>query len=110
MDGVGGGQQILAERSCEPGPHLLHCQRRRHAGSNELRCLEILNAEPLVALRRLAATAARALRVPERQPHLEREIRAQKVRKVGTVRANNEPNLVFAETQLIEQEIARSIA
>ena len=110
MDGVGGGQQILAERRREPWPRLLHRKHRRHGGGNELRRLGILNAEPLEALRRLAAAAARALRVPERQPHLEREIRAQKVRKVGAVRAKDEPHLVFAESQMIEQDIARSIA
>ena len=72
--------------------------------------LLILNVPPRGALRRLAAAAARALRVAERQPHLEREIRAQEVRKVGAVGANEEPHLVFAETQVVEQDIARSIA
>ena len=72
--------------------------------------LGILNAEPLGAVRRLAAAAARALRITERQPHLEREIRAQEIRKVGAVGAKDDLHLVFAETQMVEQEIARSIA
>ena len=70
----------------------------------------MLDVPPVVAPRRLAAAAARALRVPERQPHLECEIRAQEVRKVGAVGANDEPHLVFAETQMVEQEIARLVA
>ena len=45
----------------------------------------VLDAPPLVASWRPAAAAARALRVAERQPHLEREIRPQEVRKVGAV-------------------------
>ena len=61
-------------------------------------------------MRRLAAAAARALRVAERQPHLEREIRAQEIRKVGAVGAKDDLHLVFAETQMVEQDIARSIA
>src|SRR5262245_20592197 len=74
------------------------------------RWLELLNVPPREALRRLAADAARAFRVPERQPHLECEIRAQKVREVGTVGTNDEPHLVFAQAQMVKQEIARSIA
>src|SRR5713101_6421050 len=65
MDAIGD-----AERRREPRPQ--HRPRIRR-----LRQLEILNVPPLVALRRLAAAAARALRVPERQPHLECEIPAQ---------------------------------
>ena len=70
----------------------------------------ILNVPPLGTPWRLAAVAARALRVAERQPHLEREIRAQKVGEVGAVGTNDHPHLVFAQTQIVEQEIARSIA
>ncbi len=77
------------------------------AGGEEV---SILNVPPRVASRRLAGAAARALRVPERQPHLEGEIRAQEVWKVGAVGPDDQPHLVFAETQMVEQEIARSIA
>jgi hypothetical protein len=80
MDGVGDGPQIIAERR----------------GTSSL---GVLNAEPLVAIRRPAAPAARALRVSERQPHLEREICAQKIRKVGAVGAHDEPHLAFAEAK-----------
>src|SRR5450759_3402192 len=68
------------------------------------------NVEPLEALRRMAAAAARARRVAERQPHLEREIGAQEVRHVGAVGAHHESGLVLAETQIIEHDIARPIA
>src|SRR4029079_4735097 len=70
----------------------------------------MLNTEPLIALRRLAAAAARALRISERQTHLECEIRTQKVRKVGAVGTISEPYLVSATTQMIEQKITRPIA
>jgi len=66
--------------------------------------------QPRVAFRRVAAAAARAIRVAERQPHLEGKICAQKVRKLGAVGAKDESHLVFAEAQIVEQEIARSIA
>ncbi len=69
-----------------------------------------LDVPPLGTFRRVAAAAARALRVAERQPHLEREIGAQEVGKVGAVGANDEPLLVFAQTQMVEQEIALPIA
>ena len=72
--------------------------------------LEILDVPPREAPRRLAAAAARALRVAERQPHLEREIGAQEVRKVGAVGANDHLHRVFVETQMVEQEIARPVA
>ena len=62
----------------------------------EARGSSVLNVPPLVALRRLAAAAARALRIAERQPHLEGEIGAQEIWKVGAVGANDEPHLVFA--------------
>ena len=48
--------------------------------------------------------------VAERQPHLEREIRAQEIRKVGAVGAKDHLHLVFAETQMVEQDIARPVA
>ena len=67
-------------------------------------------AEPLEAFRRLAAAAARALRVAKWQTHLEREIGAQEIRQVGAVGANDEPHLIFAQTQMVEQDIARLIA
>ena len=65
---------------------------------------------PLCAFRRLAAVAARAFRVAERQPHLEGEIGAQEVRHVGAIGLNDEPLLILAQAQMIEQEVARRIA
>ena len=56
--------------------------RRRWTGD-----LGMLDVEPLIALRRLAAGAARAIRIAERQPHLVCEIGAQKVDEVGAVGA-----------------------
>jgi uncharacterized protein (UPF0261 family) len=56
------------------------------------------------------AAAARAFRVAVRQAHLEGEIGAQKVRQVGTVGANDHVDFVFAQTQVIEQHVARAIA
>ena len=53
---------------------------------------------------------ARAFRVAERQPHLEGEIGAQEVRHVGAVRLNDQPFLILAQAQMIEQHIARRIA
>src|SRR6478672_11272416 len=71
--------------------------------------LRILHAEPLEALRRRTPTAARAFRIPERQSHLECEVGAQKIRQVSAVGADDKPYLVFAQAQMVEQEIARSI-
>ena len=82
----------------------------RRGGRRGARLLEVLNVPPLVALRPLAGAAARALRVAERQPHLEREIGAQEIWEVGAVGANDEPHLVFAQTQMVEQDIARPVA
>src|SRR6185437_12720452 len=76
----------------------------RRGGRRGARLLEVLNVPPLVALRPLAGAAARALRVTERQPHLEREIGAQEIWEVGAVRANDEPHLIFTQTQMVEQE------
>ena len=132
MDAVGDGRaQIMAERRARarrprrrPGGRACGGLRDRPgwrsmssglpdatlcSGGGGTRLL-VLDVPPRVALRRLAAAAARALRVPERQPHLEREIRAQEVRKVGAVGTDDEPHLVFAETQMVEQEIARLVA
>ncbi len=69
-----------------------------------------MNVEPLGAVRRLTAAAARALRITKRQPHFEREIRAQEIRKVGAVGAKDDLHRVLAETQMVEQDIARLIA
>src|SRR6185312_6917745 len=62
----------------------------------------VLNVPPLGAFRRLAPAAARALRVAKWQSHLEGEIRAQKIWKVGTVGLNYERLLIFMQTQMIE--------
>src|SRR5262249_41481320 len=70
----------------------------------------ILNVPPLATPRRLTVASPRAPRITEWQPHFECEIRAQEVRKVGAVRAKDEPHLVFAETEIVEQEITRPIA
>src|SRR5262249_1906103 len=107
VDGVAGYPQIMDERSGKAWP--LYCRSVRR-GLLFRRCglssFKILNAEPLVALRRLAAPAARALGVTERQSHLEREVCAQKIRKVVTARSNDEPHRVFAKAEMVEQEIA----
>src|SRR5262249_17171153 len=95
MDTVRKGSQIAAKRPSQPRP---------------FSCLGTLNARPPEALRRLATTAARALRESKWQPHLEREVRPQKIRKIGAVGAKDDLHLVLAESQMIEQEIARSIA
>ena len=74
------------------------------------RRLLVHDVPPLWASRRLAAVAARAFRVAERQPHLEGEIGAQEVRHVGAVGLNDQPFLILAQAQMIEQHIARRIA
>ena len=99
-DGAGGGSGSGPARRC-----VRLFGRRRRTG-----LLGMLNVEPLVALRRRAAAAARAIRIAERQSHLECEIRAQKVDEVGAVGANGPDHVVFAETQIVEQEIARAVA
>ena len=78
--------------------------RGRMGGSG--RRLEILDVKPLLARRRPAATAARAQRIAERQAHLESEVRAQEIRKVRAVRAQHDLHRVFAETEMIEQDVA----
>src|SRR5262249_28946841 len=60
--------------------------------------------------RGLAAAAARALRVAVGQPNFERKIRPKKVWKIGAVGANDHSRLVLAQAQMVEQDIARSIA
>ena len=97
-----------------PAEHIQQRTRRgdlfRRGGRREACLLEILDVPPRVALRRLAGAAARALRVSERQSHLEREIGAQEVRKVGAVGANDQPHLVLAQAEMVEQDIARPVA
>src|SRR2546430_17637670 len=70
----------------------------------------LFDVPPLGAPRSLAAAAARALRISEWQPHLEREIRAHEVWEVGAVGAKDHLHRVFAEIQMVEQEIARWVA
>ena len=65
---------------------------------------------PLRTLRGFARATARTLGVSKRQAHLERKISAQEVRKVGAVRAINESLLILAETEMVEEKIARLIA
>ncbi len=65
---------------------------------------------PLRASRRLAAVAAGALRIAERQAHLESEIGAQEVRHVGAVGLDDESLLVLAETEIVEEDVARAVA
>ena len=72
MCGAGGG-------AVRRGGLLRRRRRARHLG--------MLNVEPLVAFRRRAAGAARAIRIAERQPHLEGEIGAQEVDEIGAVGA-----------------------
>ena len=68
------------------------------------------DVEPLVALRRRAAGAARAIRIAERQPHLVGEIGAQEIDEVGAIGAQAQRSIVFAETEIVEQQIARPVA
>ena len=69
------------------------------------RFLGMLDVEPLVAL-----AAARAIRIAEWQPHLVRKIGAQEVCKICAVGMKVDRHIVFAETQIIEEKITRSIA
>src|SRR5262249_56246219 len=62
------------------------------------RRLEILNVPPPVAFRPLAAATARALRVAERQPHLERKIGAPEVGEDGAVGTNDHSHPPFPPT------------
>ncbi len=84
------------------GVHLLGRRRRtRHLG--------VLDIEPLIAFRRLAAHAARAVRIAERQSHLESEIGTQEIDEVGAIGLAGS-DIVLAAAEIVEQEIARLIA
>src|SRR6185437_2193212 len=108
MDGIGDGRlHVAPDRGGEPG--MFYRSRAFLAGWRGVRAFEILDTEPLVAFRRLAAAAARTFRVAERQTHLEGEIGAQEIRKIGAVGAIDEAHLVLAEAQMIEQDIALAI-
>src|ERR1700746_1598149 len=65
----------------------------------------MLDVEPLVAL-----AAAPAIRIAEWQPHLVRKIGAQEESKVGAVGTKVDRHVIFAEAQIVEQNITRSIA
>ena len=99
MDTVGDGPQIATERGRQSRPLWSRFIRHR-----------LLHARPSDAIWRLAVATARASRKAERQSHLECEIGAQEIRKVGAVGAIDQLHLVFAEAEIVEQEIARSIA
>ncbi len=90
------------------------CKRRRREARlrvrGRLRWLLILDVEPSRARRRLAATATRAFRIAERQSHLEREVGAQEVRKIGAIGPDDHSHLVLAQAEVIEQHIARAVA
>src|SRR6202034_1912164 len=114
----GDGAEIAAERRREPralfrlrfllarGRLVRRVAPRRLRGLIPCPRLMHLSADPAEAFWRVAAAAARALRIAERQPHLEREIGAQEIRQIGTVWPQHDAHLVFAETQIIEQDIA----
>src|ERR1700742_3785796 len=70
----------------------------------------MLDVEPLVAFGRLAGEAPRAIRIAERQPHLVCKIGAQEVDEVGAVGAKAHRHVVSAAPQIVEQEIALSVA
>ena len=116
--GVAAARPAAAGQTCSSTAELARRARRRRGDRRDFlfgrrrraRDLGMLDVEPLVALRRLAAGAARAIRIAERQPHLEGEIGAQEVDEVGAVGAKADRHVVFAETQIVEQEIARSVA
>jgi hypothetical protein len=72
--------------------------------------LGTLDARPADAGRRIAAAAARAFREAERQSHLESKIGAQEIRKIGAVRTKHDLHLVFAETKMVEQDVAGFVA
>src|SRR5579864_5995844 len=67
----------------------------------------MLDIEPLATPRRLAA---RAIRIAERQPHLEGKIGPQEIDEVGTVRPQAGLRIVFVAAKIIEQKIARLVA
>src|SRR5674536_363811 len=74
------------------------------------RDLGMLHVEPLIALRRLAGEAARAIRIAERQPYLVLKISAQEVDEVGAVGALAGLRFVFVASEIVEQEIAGLVA
>src|SRR6185369_3322761 len=90
----------LVEEEAARGDLLLGCGRR----------LLLHDVPPLRAPGRAAAAAARALRVAERQAHLEGEVGAQEIGEVGAVGLDHELLLVLTQAQMVEQEIASGIA
>ena len=75
-----------------------------------VRRLRALNAAPRdapSALRRRRASRSNTRRAV---PGLEGEIGAQEIRKVGAVGADDEPQFVFAQAHMVEQDVARFIA
>ena len=66
---------------------------------------------PAPAARRLAATAAAALGVAERESELPREVGAQEVGQVGAIRLEAKPAFaVLAEAEVVVEEVALGIA
>ena len=94
----------LADRSHRIG--ILAAGRRRHRRVVG----RIQNIRPRHAVRSLTPAAARAFREAVGQSHLEGVVGAQEVREVGAVGTDDHIHLVFAEPQMVEQEIARFIA
>ena len=94
LHGVGDDMQITSERRAEPA--------RRRPG--------IGNARPRDAPRRMAAAAARAVRIAERQSHLEGEIGAQEIDEIGAIGSQHHRHFVFAGAEIIEQNVARAVA
>ena len=85
------------------GSDFLFGRRRRP------RDFRMLHVEPLVALRWLAAGAARAIRIAERQAHFVGEIGAQEVDEIGAIGTKAGLRIILAATQIVEQEIARLV-
>ena len=69
--------------------------------------LFVLDIPPDRASRSFAAAAARAFRVAVGQAHLECEIGAQEIRKVGAIGTDEQIDLVFLQAEMIVQQIAR---
>jgi hypothetical protein len=126
MNAVGDGLHVGAEPKRKPprrrsgrrrqGRESSLAKYRRGTGRDYLlgrrrgRRLLILDVPPPGTARRLAAAPARALRISERQTHLECEIAAQEVWEIGAVGTKDHLHRVFAETQMIEKEIACRVA
>ena len=85
-------------------PCILLGRRRR------TRDFGMLDVEPLIAFRRPAAETARAIRIAERQSHLEGEIGAQEIDEVGAVRSEPGLRRVLVAAEIVVQEITRGIA